>query len=437
MHPVVLIALKDLKQLLRDRVGLFFLVGFPVMIGVFFGFVFGGGNQSGSIHLTVALVNEDPSEYSAKFVEALESGGSVGLVRTNREPALEMVRKGKLAGVIVVPEGFGETAGMMWGGKPATVRVGVDPARKAEAGMLKGLVLEAAGQLVPHRMNRFLSSTNGMAELFDEETLAGGQVGTVLPVEVEGALTNLFESLKQLRKANLVATSRSESSGAMPDMSVVKVEQIDVVRERRNGELAKVRSSWDITFPQAIMWGVLACAAGFAVTIVREQVRGTLLRLQVSSIPRWQVLAGKSLACFISVIFVVLFLIGVGMAFGMRPKEPLLLSLAVVCVASCFVGITMLMAVWGKTEEAVGGAAWAVGMVMSMFGGGMIPLTFMPAFMKSISHISPFKWAILSLEGAIWREFTFAEMLFPCGMLLAIGAGTFAIGHAILKRRLA
>ena len=53
MHPVFLIAIKDLKQLLRDRIGLFFLVGFPVLIGVFFGFVFGGGASSESIHLRV------------------------------------------------------------------------------------------------------------------------------------------------------------------------------------------------------------------------------------------------------------------------------------------------------------------------------------------------------------------------------------------------
>ena len=147
-------------------------------------------------------------------------------------------------------------------------------------------------------------------------------------------------------------------------------------------------------------------------------------------------LAGKSLACFTSVVCVVTFLIGVGMAFGMRPKDPLLLCLAVVCVACCFVGVTMLMAVWGRTEEAVSGAAWAVGMVFSMIGGGMVPLAFLPKFMAGISHISPFKWAILSLEGAIWREFTFAEMLVPCGVLLAIGAVTFALGQAILRRRL-
>ena len=96
----------------------------------------------------------------------------------------------------------------------------------------------------------------------------------------------------------------------------------------------------------------------------------------------------------------------------------------------------MLMAVWGRTEEAVSGAAWAVGMVFSMIGGATVPLAFLPKFMGVISHISPFKWAILSLEGAIWREFSLSEMLFPCGVLLAIGAVTFALGQAILRRRL-
>ena len=94
----------------------------------------------------------------------------------------------------------------------------------------------------------------------------------------------------------------------------------------------------------------------------------------------------------------------------------------------------MLMSVIGKTEEAVAGAAWGANMIMAMFGGGMMPLVFMPSFMKTLSHFSPVKWSILGLEGAIWRGFTPSEMLLPCGALVITGAVCLAIGTAVLSR---
>ncbi len=63
-----------------------------------------------------------------------------------------------------------------------------------------------------------------------------------------------------------------------------------------------------------------------------------------------------------------------------------------------------------------------------MFGGGMIPLAFMPRFMATLSQASPVKWSILALEGAIWRGFTPIEMLLPCGVLVAVGAVCLAVG---------
>ena len=39
---IVQLALKDLKLLLRDRMGAFFILGFPIMMGLFFGLMMGG-----------------------------------------------------------------------------------------------------------------------------------------------------------------------------------------------------------------------------------------------------------------------------------------------------------------------------------------------------------------------------------------------------------
>jgi ABC-2 type transport system permease protein len=133
---------------------------------------------------------------------------------------------------------------------------------------------------------------------------------------------------------------------------------------------------------------------------------------------------------------VVVMMLGLGWLLGMRPQSPGLLAISVGVVAFCFVGIMMAMSALGSTEEGVGGAGWAMNMVMAMFGGAMMPLAFMPPFMKPLSDFSPVKWSIVALEGAIWREYTLGEMVLPWSVLLLIGGGGLGLGLWLFRRRL-
>jgi ABC-2 type transport system permease protein len=89
----------------------------------------------------------------------------------------------------------------------------------------------------------------------------------------------------------------------------------------------------------------------------------------------------------------------------------------------------------GRTEQAVGGAGWAIFLVMAMTGGAMVPLFVMPPWLRSIGSISPIKWSVLAFEGAIWRGFGMAEMALPLIILVAVGVVLFSIGVMILIKR--
>jgi len=102
--------------------------------------------------------------------------------------------------------------------------------------------------------------------------------------------------------------------------------------------------------------------------------------------------------------------------------------------AFCFTGLMMLIASLGRSPQSVSGAGWAVMMVMSMTGGGMIPLIAMPAWMQSVSNFSLVKWAILGVEGAVWRGFTWGEMAGPLAILLAAGAICFSLVAGAMAR---
>jgi len=442
MRAVISLTIKDLRLLFRDRMGLFFIIAFPIIMGVAFGLMYssvGRGASKGG--MKVGLIDNDNSEISKKFVENLNEIKAIELQHVEQANARELVLKGRLLAYITIPSGFGKTAGVFWM-EPPELEVGVDPSRAAEAAMLQGMLMQAVGGLIQDRM----ADTDNMREQIGKtrDELAGAEDINELQ---RGVLLTFFTALDSFMGSydTLTAGDDDEASEAGGEpankpglkFELARIKRVDVSRPPSEHEqtVAKLRSAWDISFPAAIMWGVMGCVAGFAISIVRERSQGTLPRLTMAPISRTHILAGKAGACFISALGVITVMMIIGRGLGIQLARLDLLILASLCIAACFVGLMMLMSVMGKSEEAVGGAGWAVIVLLCMFGGGMMPLAFMPPFMKTISNFSPVKWGILAMEGAVWRGFTLTDMLAPCGVLLAIGAVSFTAGAAIFARQ--
>lgn len=443
MRSVIAMAVKDLLLISRDWLGMFFIIGFPILIGIFFGAMYAGVGTEGTAKLELAVVDDDKSDLSAKFIDALRTGGHVKVTPLTRDEALTRIRRGKLAGMLAIPQGFGDTSGVLWAAGPE-IEVAVDPSRQAEAGMLEGLVMQAAGKLM---MDRF-QDPEGMRQLIQQardEIAASEDIQAAtrpillqMMVSLDAALSHWAEVRRAERDVEAKTANDRSRDNAEDGFQLARIRKVDVVVQPTPGStealLQQLRSKWDISFPQAMLWGVLGASAGFAISIVRERKQGTLLRLQAAPISRGQILFGKALACFVTVVGVIAVMVLVGRLLGMHPRNPLMLAVAAVCVAFTFTGIMVLMSVIGRTEEAVSGGAWLANMVMAMFGGGMIPLAFMPKVMAALSQASPVKWSVLALEGAIWRGFTWSEMFVPCSVLFAFGAVALSLGTYRLSK---
>ena len=438
MNRILTMALKDIRLMFRDRVGAFFIIGFPILMGLFFGLIMGAPSSGGGgSKMNVAIVDLDQSDVSKSFVESISANDSVNLEAVELEAARESVRKGQRVAMIVLEKGFGETAGVFWE-DPPTIKIRTDPSRTAESAMLEGFVMEAMGGLIGSRFQ----DSSGLKDLLDSsrQDLAEDEgisaANRLLFETFIGSVESMVDSIDALEQK---ADETSDSPAAATDgFQFANIEAIDVSRtidpNSIRGQLSKRRSQWDISFPQAMMWGVLACVAGFAISIAKERSQGTLTRLQAAPVSSFEILAGKAMACFIVVIGVIAFMTVLGVMLGMKPGSYPMLVLASLSISACFVGVMMVMSNLGKTEQAVSGSGWAINMIMAMFGGAMMPVMFMPGFMQTVSNFSPIKWGILAVEGAIWRGFSFAEMMLPCGILLTVGAGGLVIGTLMLKR---
>jgi ABC-2 type transport system permease protein len=422
MREIVAMAFKDLRILLRDRAGFFFTLIWPLLIAVFFGVMFGGNRASEQASaIDIAVVDEDGTQASREFVEALEAGPEFAVTLLDREQAFDAVKRREAVAYVVLKPGFGEASRRVFWGEPPQVELGIDPARGAEAAMVEGILMKYASE----RMGQAISDQGAQRANIRSARESLAEAGD-MPPEVRGNLEHLFADLDRfMEQESVYADTADSAAGGFGGLEPIKVERSDVAAATYSGP----GSAYAITFPQGVIWGLIGTAAGFAVSIVVERTRGTLFRLQTAPISRTSVLGGKALACFISIILMTTVLYTLAFfAFRLKPLSLPLLGLAVVSSAVAFVGVMMLLAVSGKTEQAVGGIGWAVLIVMSMLGGGMIPLFFMPDWMKTIGTFSPVKWSVLAMEGAVWRGFSLMEMLKPCGILIAVGVVCFTIG---------
>ena len=419
MRAILALAAKDLRVLLRVKSGLFFTFVWPVIVAILFGAVFSGQSTSAPRTIRVVMVDDDQSDGSKAFVTALERSGDFAVDRATQSEAEALVRRGQRAAYVVIKPGFGAASQRMFYGTPRQLEIGSDPARGAEASMIEGL-------LTKHAMADF-------QKLFNDP--AGSRK------MVEGALSDLPAAGNQSPTAPLrrflgeldtfLGTPQPNAGGGAGagGWQPVQITKAAVARER-----VGPANGFDITFPQGVMWGIIGCIMSFAISLVSERVHGTFVRLQVAPLTRGQILAGKALACFasITVLQIVLFTIGI-VGFGIRISSIPILIIACATASAAFVGFMMMIAGLGRTEQAAAGAGWAMLMPMTMFGGGMMPQFVMPSWMQMVGNLSPVKWAILGLEGAVWRGFTLSEMLLPSGILLAFGAVCFAIGLRSLR----
>ena len=374
MRNAIVMAIKDLHLLWRDKFALFWVAIFPLMMALFVGAIFGGSGPTAGLSLIV--VDLDSTDASRDFVEKLDASGSIRLAAAEdgsthtRDSARRAVASGDTTAYLLVPEGYGQAAaGAMLGQSGPTLEVGIEPARRAEAGYLQGLVMRAA-----------------------------------------------FERIR-------------ESFGAS-DFEPVRIAVEPVVREG-----GRPPNAWAISFPQAMSWGIIGCCATFAVGLVQERTRGTYNRLRMAPNPAWSILAGKAIACFVTCIVCTSLLLLLGTILGVEVGSWSALVAAILSLSVGFTGFMMLVSTFGRTEQAVSGAGWAAMMPFAMLGGSMVPLMVMPAWMLRLSNFSPIKWMIFAVEGATWRGFTLADMALPCAILLSFGLVGFVAGAIVISRR--
>jgi len=360
------IAVKDLRLVLRDRAGLFWIAAFPVCFALFLGAVLERWSARDDLALIVGLSDLDRSAESRVYIERLVRSGTLQVRPLPLDDARASLQRGELDAVVVLQPGMGAIPDW-YSGSAEVMLLEADPSRRREASYVKGLLLEA-----------------GLARAIED---------------------------------NLTSDPRSA-------IRIVKAASLD-------GE----PTAAELVTPAAVLWGLIGCAAAFAISLATEKRAGTLRRLRSLPLADWQVLTGKALACWAACMTIaVVILAGALLFFGVRLQSLPGLVTALASLTFCFTGIMAAISTLGATEQSVAGAGWGTLLVLGMVGGIMVPRMIMPAWLASIGAFSPVRWGLLALEHTLWRGGNVQDWLVPSASLTLLGVLGLCGGAWVLRR---
>jgi ABC-2 type transport system permease protein len=414
MTALIALVRKDLILFLANRRALLLTLIMPVVLGAFFGFLFGGSGSPDNIKIEIAVASQDDSEVSKKIVAGLKADSSLHTQDLPLSEAKQQVLAGKLNAAIEIPAGFGEASGAaLFGGRnKPEIQIFYDPSQSAVLGMLKGLLTQQVMQHVSAEMFSGKSGQKFVAQSIEQLDQA------VLTDPTRRELRDFLQSLKKFQSSNQQPLATAAPSTATPtaagglSMPFVTREQAMSSGPRYNG-YAHSFAGMSIQF---ILF--MGLDAGIGILLARRM--GLWNRLLAAPIAIGTILGARAISCALIALGLLGFVYLVG---GLFFKVSIAGSaIGFVGVALCFALFTamfgLFIAAFGKTPEAARGLATFVTLIMVMLGGAWVPAFIFPQWLQTATLAVPTRWAMDGLDAMTWRGLALNAALPSMAVLL-------------------
>jgi ABC-2 type transport system permease protein len=408
-------------NLRRDRGAV--MLGFIVPIAFFtiFAGIF-GSRKGGTDPVPMVVVDEDRSEFSRRFVKALQ--GEAGLqVETLRQTgaydsasAEQAVKAGAVSVAVILPRGFG-AAPISFSREATGSRLQIlnDSSDPIAAQVVFGLIQKAAMLSMPDAM-----ATEGTRML---DRYSGGLT--------PGQRARIDSSMAALRSYldTRGDSARTDPKGGLSG-GLIAADIRDVVGEnKKNPLVAFYAAGIGVMF-------LLFSASAAGGSILDEADSGTLDRILSSRVTMTHLLLGKmgyaALLGFLQLT--VMFLWG---AFAFRVElfrhlGGFLVMTTATALASSGLGLALASAC--KTRAQLSSLTTLVVLIMSALGGSMVPRFIMPALLQKIGFVTFNAWAIDGFTKIFWREEPVWHVWPQVLVLLGAAVVFFAIARKLARR---
>jgi len=389
------LALKDLSQIFRDKRVLMFLVAMPIVFTLFMGFAYKSGKDNDAAkdnRIPLGWVNNDTDgNVSKQLFEMLSNSDSIKLVEITSDAVDESVRKGEVAGALVVPVGYSE---QLSAGSEAQLTLVTD-------------TNSAQGQSV------FQSLRTPVTQLMSSLEIARLSAETVGKPNDASELNETFASASK-------AWTEADSA------SLVKVEL--AVKDSFLGD-------WygDNPYNQAspgilVQFAIMSLVTSGQI-LVQERKTRTLQRMMSTSMRSWEIIAGHTLAMFAVVFFQTALLIVFGqLVVGVDyMNEPLGILLVSVALSLWIAAMGLLIGTIVKDDSQVVLFALLAMFILSALGGTWFPLEVSSGAFALIGKAMPSAWAMNGYQNILIRRLGLESAWMPTLMLLAYALGFFVL----------
>ena len=376
------IARANVVRLLRDRLGLFFIVVLPMIIILVTGLQFGGGFEA-----RVGLFGPSGGELADELATALERDWNV--VRYDSAETLARdVSDGRVAAGIVLPDGYTDR---LVAGEPVEVEYRAPPGDVA-IGRRSVLAAAVAEQAAVVRAAAFAAAETGGSPA---DLLPAAEATRDVMPDLEVEVTTLGESL-------------------FPD-------ELSGFALGAQGQL--------------LLFIFLTSMTG-AAQLILSRTLGVSRRMLSTSTPMPTILLGEALGRFGVAMFQALFIVAAtAIAFGVTWGDPVGAGALVIVFSLVSAGVAMLIGAISSNAEQASSLGVFAGLGIGALGGAMVPPEIFPPIMQTISRFTPHRWALDGFRELIGGG-TIANVLPELGVLAAFAVVLLALATWRLRAAL-
>jgi ABC-2 type transport system permease protein len=385
MRPALTIAIRSLRQRVRDRSAILFSIVIPLGLAAVFSLLIPRGT---TFHAAYAVYDADGGPVAATLVEhvlgSLVETGVADVTPVDSEAAaLAALDDGETAAAILIPAGLSDAVAA---GTPTQIRI----VAMTDAPLGAQIAASVVGSF---------ASEVGAIQLA-VATAAGPGAGDELP-PVDPATAAAVAGL-----ANPIAVA-------------------DAAIERRQATASTFYAA-----AMAIMFLFFATVYG-PIGLLGERRSGTMARLLAAPIRPASIVLGASIASFVlGVVSMTVLVVATTVLLGATWGPPPLVAALVLAAIVAAMGVSTLICTLARSEEQAGGWNAMIAITLAILGGSMIPLSQAPELLRQLSQIAPHAWFLKAIDSMAGATVQLADIVPSLVFLLGFGVVTGAIGLA-------
>lgn len=365
-----IIAIKDLKIVLRDQNALVMMFLVPMLIISVSGLAL-GGNFEQNIRISVLVVDLDNDEVSRGLVEFLEEIDILDVdMESNEFAARDRVRNQEYGRLIIIPVGFTE---YVMTGQDTELLIIVTPTEESSNTVLEKIVEGYANRISTNVVVVKTASAYG------------------IPAHTEEQILEIVDTAEQF----------------------VQPPPVDVIIESTTSNRVDFSAFTQYVPGFAVMFLMFTTVQIGSISLIKEHEAGTLRRLVTAPISKAEIIGGKIASTFIRGFVQLTVLIYFGhVVFGLDLGSDILaLFVLIAAVTLASTGLGVLVAVLVKTADQADSLSLMLVMIMSAVGGSWWPLSVEPQFMQDLAHFTITAWAMDGFYDLLYFDLGLAGIL--------------------------